>query len=99
MPAEVTAADVARYFKGICLLCCTEGETRERIMADIDTARKHFEYFSVNLFCNNGTALRRDEALATWFVEEVYPTLRDAEGIEVLIGNTDLGVGDNNVAG
>lgn len=99
VPAEVTAADVARYFKGVCLLCCTEGETRERIMADIDTARKHFEYFSVNLFCNNGTALRRDEALATWFVEEVYPTLRDAEGIEVLIGNTDLGVGDNNVAG
>ncbi|MBO7266541.1 MAG: hypothetical protein J6V12_02125, partial [Bacteroidaceae bacterium] len=84
---------VARYFKGVCLLYCTEGETRERIMADIDTARKYFEYFSINLFCNNGTTLRRDEALATWFVEEVYPTLRDAEGIEVLIGNTDLGVG------
>jgi uncharacterized Fe-S cluster-containing MiaB family protein len=93
VPAKVTAADVARYFKGVCLLCCTEGETRERIMVDIETARKYFEYFSINLFCNNGTTLRRDEALATWFVEEVYPTLRDAEGIEVLIGNTDLGVG------
>ena len=93
IPAEVTAADVARYFQGVCLLCCTEGETRERIVADINTARKHFEYFSVNLFCNNGTSLRRDETLATWFVEEIYPTLRDAEGIEVLIGNTDLGVG------
>lgn len=93
VPAEVTAADVARYFQGVCLLCCTEGETRERILADIDTARKHFEYFSVNLFCNNGTSLRRDEALASWFVEEVYPNLSDADGIEVLIGNTDLGVG------
>lgn len=67
--------------------------TRERIWDDIDTARRYFEYFSVNLFCNNGTSLRRDEALAAWFVEEVYPTLRDAEGVEVLIGNTDLGVG------
>ena len=35
----------------------------------------------------------RDEALASWFVEEVYPNLSDADGIEVLIGNTDLGVG------
>ena len=93
VPAKVTAADVARHFQGVCLLCCIEGETRERIVADIDTARKHFEYFSINLFCNNGTSLRRDEALATWFIEEIYPTLCNAEGIEVLIGNTDLGVG------
>lgn len=93
VPARVTPEDVARYFQGVCLLCCTEGESRERILADIETARKHFEYFSVNLFCNNGTSLRRDEALAAWFVDEVYPTLRDAEGVEVLIGNTDLGVG------
>ena len=95
VPTEVTAMDVARYFQGVCLLCCTEGETRERIWSDIDTARKHFEYFSINLFCNNNTSLRRDEALAAWFVEEVYPTLRDADGIEVLIGNTDLGVGSD----
>ena len=93
VPAEVTAVDVARYFQGVCLLCCTEGETRERILTDIDAARKHFEYFSINLFCNNGTSLRRDEALASWFVEEVYPTLCDIDGVEVLIGNTDLGVG------
>ena len=93
VPAEVTAEEVARYFQGVCLLCCTEGESRERIWDDIDTARRYFEYFSVNLFCNNGTPLRRDEALAAWFIEEAYPTLRDEENIEVLIGNTDLGVG------
>lgn len=91
--ATVGPADVARYFQGVCLLCCTEGETREHILSDIAIARRHFEYFSVNLFCNNGTTLRRDENLAQWFVREVYPTLRDADGIEVLIGNTDLGVG------
>ena len=50
VPAEVTPEDVARYFQGVCLLCCTEGETRERILADIDAARKYFEYFSINLF-------------------------------------------------
>lgn len=93
VPATVTPEDVARYFQGVCLLCCTEGESRQHILDDIAIARRYFEYFSVNLFCNNSTSLRRDETLAQWFVQEVYPTLRHADGIEVLIGNTDLGVG------
>ena len=93
IPASVTAADVARYFKGVCLLCCTAGDSRERIIEDIATAKKYFEYFSVNLFCNNTTAVKRDEELAAWFVKELYPILRDDEQIEVLVENGDLGVG------
>lgn len=89
----VTAEDVAEHFKGVCLLCCTIGDTRERILADIDTARRYFEYFSVNVFCNNGTTIKRDEELAAWFVSEVYPQIKDDPKIEVLIENTDLGVG------
>ena len=93
MPQDVTPEDVAQYFQGVCLLCCTKGETRERILSDIALARQYFEYFSVNLFCNNGTAMQRDEELARWFESEVYPTLKDVPGIEVLLNNTDLGVG------
>lgn len=93
IPASVTAADVAKYFKGICLLCCTMGDSKERIIKDIATAKEHFEYFSVNLFCNNTTPVKRDEELATWFVKELYPTLKDDRQIEVLVENCDLGVG------
>ena len=90
---QVTPEDVAHYFQGICLLCCTKGETKERILRDIELAKQHFEYFSINLFCNNHTAVKRDEALAAWFESEVYPTLQDDPRIEVLLNNTDLGVG------
>ena len=93
IPANVTAADVAKHFKGVCLLCCTQGDTKERIVSDIATAKKYFEYFSVNLFCNNTTAVKRDEELAAWFVKELYPILKDDEQIEVLVQNCDLGVG------
>lgn len=93
IPPYVTPEDVARYFQGVCLLCCTEGETKERILNDIDLARRYFEYFSVNLFCENGTSLKRDEALAQWFEAEVYPRIKDDPNIEVLLNNTDLGVG------
>lgn len=93
VPATVTAEDVARYFQGVCLLCCTQGDSRQRILSDIALARQHFEYFSVNVFCNNTTSVRHDASLADWFVSEVYPLLKNDPKVEVLLANTDLGVG------
>ena len=90
---SVTAEDVAKYFRGVCLLCCTVGDSKERILRDIELAERYFEYASVNVFCENGTAVKRDEELAKWFVEEVYPKLKVSSKIEILINNTDLGVG------
>ena len=91
--ASVTAQNVAKYFQGVCLLCCTQGDSKERILKDIALAEQYFEYASVNVFCENSTSLKRDNALAKWFVEEVYPNLKDSNKIEVLVENTDLGVG------
>jgi hypothetical protein len=89
----VLSGDVARYFQGVCLLCCTEGDSRERILRDIALAKAYFEYASVNVFSENTTPVKRDEALVRWFVDEVYPQLKDSDKIEILINNTDLGVG------
>ncbi|MBQ8500956.1 MAG: hypothetical protein IJ494_01410 [Bacteroides sp.] len=93
IPSTVTPEEIARYYQGVCLLCCTEGDSKDRILIDIALAKQHFEYFSINLFCNNHTSVRRSEALAAWFVREVYPRLKDDPQVEVLLGNTDLGVG------
>ena len=90
---SVTAEDVAKYFQGVCLLCCTEGDNKSRILSDIALAEQYFEYASVNIFCENTTAVKLDEELAKWFVEQVYPTLKQSKKIEILINNTDLGVG------
>ena len=90
---DVTVADIAKYFKGVCLLCCVEGQTKEQILRDIAYAQRHFEYFSVNIFCNNTTPVKRDDALVKWFNAEVYPFIKDDPRIEILIDNTDLGVG------
>ena len=92
--SSVTAQDVAKYFQGVCLLCCTKGETKEHILTDINLAKQNFEYFSVNLFCNNHTPVKRDEGLASWFTKEIYPKIKDDPKIEVLLNNTDLGVGE-----
>lgn len=93
VPTHVTATDVAQHFQGVCLLCCTEGDSRERILSDIDTANKLFEYFSINVFCENTTKEKADKDLAQWFAKEVAPTLAQNKKAEVLLNNTDLGVG------
>jgi hypothetical protein len=91
--ASVTAEDVAKYFQGVCLLCCTEGDSKDRILSDIALAEQYFEYASVNVFCENTSPVKRDDTLTQWFVAELYPQLKQSKKIEILINNTDLGVG------
>ena len=43
IPTQVSPEDIAHYFQGVCLLCCTEGDSRERILTDIETACRQFE--------------------------------------------------------
>ena len=93
IPRSVTPEEVAAYFKGVCLLIGVQGQTREGIRCDVQTAQRLFEYFSVNAFVENSTPLRRDEALVQWFADTLLPELKEQDGVEVLLYNTDLGVG------
>ena len=62
-------------------------------MKDAKIADRLFSYYSVNLFTPNTTATERDEALCRIFVEELAPIIRKSPKAEVLVENTDLGVG------
>jgi hypothetical protein len=95
IPADVDASQIARYFQGVCLLCCTQGEDFAHIEADIETACTHFEYMSVNVFCHNSSAEHRDDVMVARFMSEIYPKYKDHFKIEILVDNTDLGVGIN----
>ena len=90
---DVSVENVAEYFQGVCLLCCTKGDKKERIITDITLAKRYFEYVSINLFCDNSTRVKRDNNLVKWFMDVVYPLLENDNKIEVLFNNTDLGVG------
>lgn len=94
IPETVAAADIAGYFKGVCLLCGTDVEDFNHIVTDIETACENFEYLSVNLFCNNTTGVKRSEEIAKRFVDEIYPLYKENPKIEILIENNDLGVGN-----
>lgn len=93
IPQSVSAEELANYFDGICLLVGVEGQTLDGIKRDIELADKFFEYYSVNVFNENSKELRRDEELIQHFCDEVMPELITNPKAEVLINNTDLGVG------
>ena len=93
IPSYVKPEDISKYFNGGCLLVGLEGQTRDIIENDISLALKYFEYFSVNVFNENSTSIKRDENLIKWFLKKVYPSIKDNPKVEILINNTDLGVG------
>lgn len=93
IPGDVTAKDMGKYFDGACLLVCVQGQTKQMISEDIKLAFENFDYFNVNVFMENTRSLKRDENLLRWFKDDIAPKLEKYDNVEVLIDNTDLGVG------
>ena len=84
--------EVAEYFDSPCLMVGIQGQTKEMIAHDIDCLKKYFRLGTVNVYNNNTTAVRRDEKLVQWFMEE-YEWLLADPAVEVLYEITDFGVG------
>lgn len=86
---------VAKYFKSICLLVGIKGQTKKMISEDIKILKKYFDKGCINVFVENTTPLKRDQALIKWFEKE-FADLEHDQNIEVLWHNTDFGVGGEN---
>lgn len=90
---NITVYDISKYFQAVCLLVGVKGQNFETIKSDIEIAKKYFERFSVNVFIKNSTDVLPDQNLISRFINEIYPEIKDDENIDILINNTDLGVG------
>lgn len=84
--------EVAKYFDSPCLMVGIQGQTREMIANDIAILKRYFKLGTVNVYNNNTTAIKRDEELVRWFMEE-YRWLLSDPSVEVLYEITDFGVG------
>ena len=93
IPENVTPLENKKYFSGVCLLVGFEGQQLADIVNDIKIAEENFEYFSVNVFIENSTKVKRDNVLINNFIDKIYPDLLKCKKAEILLNNTDLGVG------
>lgn len=88
---ESQYSEIAKEVYSVCLLICTQGETKEVIARDIELALKYFRGVTVNVFIDNGTIVKQDKELVKWFAEN-YKWLFEDGRAEILIDNKDLGV-------
>ena len=85
--------EVSSLYDSICLMVGIQGQTKEMVKRDIEIVETKFKKATINIWTENTTKFKRDEALIKWFEKE-YSYLRDDENIEVLFENTDFGVGE-----
>ena len=90
---EDRPSEIARYFDEVCLLQGIPGQTEASMKQDIETGLAFFERVCVNVMTANTKPIRPDPAVIRQFMREVYPLYKDNSRVDILLNNTDWGVG------
>ncbi len=91
---DVTALGISKYFTDVCILFGVKGQSKEDLLKDIEIGKKYFRRICINIFTNNSTKCKRDEELVKWFIDTQYNKYINDENVDILIENTDFGVGE-----
>ena len=83
--------ELKQYFDSPCIMVGVKGQTKDMIKRDIDIVLNQFNHATVNVYCENTTAIKPDPQLKEWFYNE-YKWLDDIKHLEILWNNTDFGV-------
>ena len=91
---ETDPARIAEGYNECCLLFGLPGQTVDSMTNDIETGLKYFERVCVNIMVENSAPLQPSEDVRQAFMKEIYPCYKDNARIDILLHNTDFGVGD-----
>lgn len=88
-PALLSAEfDEANFLFGIT------GQSLESMQRDLEMGLQYFERICVNLMCENTSPLQPDRRVIQTFTDSLYPLYKENERVDILLNNTDFGVGD-----
>lgn len=96
MPLALQETDpsvIAEAFNECCLLFGLPGQTEDSMRNDIETGLKHFERVCVNIMVENSAPLQPSDKVRKIFTDKIYPEYKDNERVDILLHNTDFGVG------
>ncbi len=85
---------ICRGFDEANFLFGIDGQTAQSMLYDVDNGLKYLERICVNIMCENSTPIKPNKSVIDAFLTEVYPTIKENGRVDVLINNTDFGVGD-----
>ena len=88
-----TLEELKETFDVVNLLVGVKGQNLEQIEADIKTGIENFNRVCVNLYKEMDDIMPADEELKARFMKEIYPLYKDFKNMDILVENTDFGVG------
>ncbi|MFI3172992.1 MAG: radical SAM protein [Eubacteriales bacterium] len=86
-------AEIAEYFDACCLLQGIPGQTIHSMEQDILIGLQYFDRVCVNIMVENTSKIKPDPRVINDFITYIYPQYIENERIDILIENTDFGVG------
>ncbi len=65
------------------------------MLNDIEIGLKYFERVCINIMVENGMPIKPDEKVINEFMDKIYPIYKNNDRLDILLSNTDFGVGEN----
>ncbi len=91
--AERDPTKIAAGFDECNLLFGLPGQTLDSMRRDLELGLRHFDRLYVNLMTPNSAPLQPDPAVCQLFIRELYPQYKHHPRMDILLENTDFGVG------
>jgi uncharacterized Fe-S cluster-containing MiaB family protein len=91
---ETDPAKIAEGFDEANLLLGVAGQSVSTIQNDIECALENFERICLNVMCENSTTVQPDAQLIDKLKRDLLPRYANDLRVDILINNTDFGVGD-----
>lgn len=88
-----SAEEIASYFDEVCLLQGIPGRTASDMLKDIEIGLKYFERVCINIMTDNSKPIKSDKRVIHEFMRVVYPIYKHNGRVDILLDNTDFGVG------
>lgn len=86
-------AKISELFDECCLLFGLSGQTVDSMQKDIETGLRYFNRVCVNIMVENSTPIKPDDAVIHSFCTYIEPLYRNNPRVDILLQNTDFGVG------
>lgn len=90
---ETDPERLSEGFDECCLLFGLPGQTVESMISDVEIGLRWFDRVCVNIMIENSAALKPDDSVRELFMNEVYAKYKDNPRVDILLHNTDFGVG------
>lgn len=92
--ASKDVKDICSGFDEANFLFGITGQSVDSMKNDIALGLENFERICVNIMCENSTPIKPDKAVIKDFLQYIYPLYKDDDRVDILLNNTDFGVGD-----